>query len=63
MITGSFLAIIFGVSWTLFLLWMAYGRDDAHEPLWALIGIPATVIALLLLGHFYYGMPIFDWTS
>ena len=62
MITGTFLAAAVGVSWTTFLLYMAYGRDYAHEPLWFLIGFPGTLIALFSIGYFYYGMPIVDWS-
>jgi ABC-type nitrate/sulfonate/bicarbonate transport system permease component len=62
MITGTFLAAVVGISWGTFLLYMAYGRDYAHEPLWVLVGVPSTVIAILLIGYFYYGMPIVDWS-
>jgi len=60
-ITGSFVVIAVSLAWGFFLLWMAYGRD-VDEPLWTWLGIPATMIALILVGHFYYGMPIFDWS-
>jgi hypothetical protein len=59
MISVTWLAVLGGASWSLFLFYMAFGRDWVHEPLWVWIGVPATVVALVAIGHFYYGLPVF----
>jgi hypothetical protein len=63
MISGTFLGYSAGFLLVAFFWYMAYGRDYAHEPLWFLVGVPGTVIALLSIGYFYYGMPIIDWAK
>lgn len=60
MIPLEWLSSIAGFAWGCFLLYMAWGRDYAQEPLWVWLGVPLTVVAGLGIGHFYFGYPIFS---
>lgn len=63
MIPGWFIILVAVLGWVFLMSYMTLGRDWVWNPYWMTIGIPLLFVVLIAVGYFYYGLPLFDWTT